>query len=97
MPSPSAAVERAGVERGDPLALRQLLTVRGEIDTGGRVVAPHLAAQPAAADEPVADDRENLAADDVAVGESPAGENSALVEHERKARLSRWQAIGSQR
>lgn len=92
---PYAAAERAGVERGDPLALRQLLTMERQVSAGTRVLATYSSALAALADEAVADDSECFAADDVAVGESPAGENSALVEHERQRRLASYQRIES--
>lgn len=94
---PSGAAIRAGVERGDPLALRGLASMGQEIHSRVGVPSSHLAAQAAGTRRPVPVDGGSLAAGQVGESPFPAGEDSAAMEHERQSRLSRWQAIGSQR
>jgi hypothetical protein len=88
--APAAAI-RAGVQRGDPLALQTLLTVSEAFRTSNGILVSHLAPDTTGTDEPVAIDAGDFAAGEVGELLPSAGEDAGLMEHERQARLARWQ------
>jgi hypothetical protein len=91
---PSAAAVRASVERSDLLSSFVPLAMRPKVYASGSVGTPGTVTPAARAHGPVADDPGRITADPTASDTDSHREDSAAMEHERQARLARWQRQG---